>query len=85
MAVAVVLTAGLSLPAGAATAAPGPSPAAVPAATYPPELAPYYTQVLTWSACEGDLTCAWLTVPLDYANPSGTTITLRVARHAATG
>lgn len=59
-------------------------PAAAPSATNAGELAPYYTQVLTWTSC-ADLSCAWLTVPLDYAKPSGATIRLRVAKSPATG
>jgi pimeloyl-ACP methyl ester carboxylesterase len=37
---------------------------------------------LAWSPC-GDLQCADLTVPLDYADPGGPTIAIAVARHPA--
>jgi pimeloyl-ACP methyl ester carboxylesterase len=51
----------------------------------PPALAPFYDQVLAWTPCRDGLTCAWLTVPLDYADPTGPTIRLRVNRAQATG
>jgi pimeloyl-ACP methyl ester carboxylesterase len=38
---------------------------------------------LSWSPCLGDLQCATLVVPLDYADPRGPTITIAVARHPA--
>lgn len=51
------------------------------AATKPPTeaLATYYTQKLTWTTC-GDNECADLTVPLDYADPDGKDITIKVLR-----
>lgn len=84
-----MLGVGLSVPAGpVAAVAIGPvtSPvtSSVPAANAP-ELAAYYGQVLTWTGCEDSLTCAWLTVPLDYAKPAGATIKIRVAKSTATG
>jgi pimeloyl-ACP methyl ester carboxylesterase len=51
----------------------------------PAGLETYYGQVLTWTTCASNLTCAWLTVPLDYANPTGATIRLRVSKATATG
>lgn len=62
-------------------------------------LARYYSQTLSWGPCEpfavtsedktpyanAKLTCARLTVPLDYARPDGETITLGVLRQKATG
>ncbi|HUC05905.1 MAG TPA: alpha/beta hydrolase [Acidimicrobiales bacterium] len=38
---------------------------------------------ITWSPCMGDLQCGTLTVPLDYADPSGPTIGIALARHPA--
>ena len=38
---------------------------------------------LVWAPCNGDLQCATLTVPLDYADPGGPTIPIAVARHPA--
>ncbi|GAB3038698.1 alpha/beta hydrolase [Parafrigoribacterium mesophilum] len=48
------------------------------------DLAPYYKQVLRWSAC-GAFHCADATVPLDWNAPSGATITLALIRKSATG
>jgi len=42
-------------------------------------LAPFYSQNLRWSSCSGGQ-CAKLTVPVDYANPSGATIELAVLK-----
>ena len=72
----------------AASAAPAPStatPARTATAAYPAELASYYTQRLDWSRCDEGLQCTWLTVPRDYANPSGPTFRLRVSRTVASG
>jgi pimeloyl-ACP methyl ester carboxylesterase len=52
---------------------------------FPPELAPFYTQVLVWTPCDGGLQCSSLTVPLDYANPSAGTIQLKLNKARATG
>ncbi len=46
--------------------------------TTPPPVAP-----LVWTPCNGDLQCATLVVPLDYADPRGPTIPVAVARHPA--
>ena len=59
--------------------------AAVNVDDVPPALLPYYTQALVWSPCEGGLECTWLTVPLDYANPTAAQITIRVNRQKAKG
>ncbi len=40
---------------------------------------------LDWSACDGDLECASLDVPLDWSEPEGPMIELAVARRPATG
>lgn len=64
-----------------ASAAP-PAPAAADSPT--PDLAAFYGQQLTWSPCQ-DMQCTWLTVPLDYADPSGPAIRLRVSRVPASG
>ena len=57
----------------------------VQAADSPTGLESFYGQVLDWSSCANGLTCAWLTVPLDYAEPAGTTIRLRVSKATMTG
>ena len=51
-----------------------------PSAAVAPALATYYAQKLTWSGCGGGFECAKITVPLDYADPSGDTIKLAVLR-----
>jgi len=38
---------------------------------------------ITWSACNGNLQCGNLIVPLDYAHPDGATINIAVERHLA--
>ena len=38
---------------------------------------------ITWTACNGDLQCGTLIVPLDYAHPQGATIGIAVERHLA--
>jgi pimeloyl-ACP methyl ester carboxylesterase len=73
----------MAMPAGAADQPP--TPAGTPADATSPDLAPFYDQALAWSGCQGGLSCAWLTVPLDYADPTGTTIRLRVSKSVASG
>lgn len=51
----------------------------------PPELEAFYTQTLTWTPCGSGLVCSWLTVPRDYADPTGPTIRLRVSKAVASG
>ena len=58
---------------------------AVRAADAPAGLDAYYAQALQWASCSSGLSCAWLTVPLDYAKPDGQTIRLRVGKAAMTG
>jgi len=72
------------------TATPGPVPAG---------LERYYTQQMQWGACEPyattaddqqayrtpGISCARLTLPMDYAKPDGPTITVGVLRKPATG
>ncbi|MDR3068103.1 MAG: alpha/beta hydrolase [Cellulomonas sp.] len=55
-----------------------------------PDLQRYYSQSLDWGKCGDDfgeglggLQCAWLTVPMDYADPGGETIKIAVARSRA--
>jgi pimeloyl-ACP methyl ester carboxylesterase len=38
---------------------------------------------IAWTACGADLQCGSLTVPLNYADPTGTTIQMAVERHLA--
>ncbi|HEY7718395.1 MAG TPA: alpha/beta hydrolase [Pedococcus sp.] len=64
-------------------------PSATAAAKTPPPgseaLARYYAQELKWSRCGGSgAQCADLTVPLDYADPDGETIAVKVLKVPAT-
>jgi pimeloyl-ACP methyl ester carboxylesterase len=74
---------------GLALVAPGPPAGAADGAS-PPDLAGFYRQEVSWSACKGDgmpkdLQCGKVTVPLDYARPGAGTLDLAVARYRATG
>jgi pimeloyl-ACP methyl ester carboxylesterase len=53
-------------------------------ATAPEGLETFYSQTLEWSECDGG-ECATLTVPIDYADPEGSTIELALLRAPATG
>lgn len=94
-AVAVVL-AGCSGP--EPTATPENSEASSPASVagpIPAGLESFYTQTLQWESCDryntdgselgGSVECAMVTVPLDYADPTGTTIEVAISRTKATG
>ncbi|RJL34541.1 alpha/beta fold hydrolase [Bailinhaonella thermotolerans] len=43
------------------------------------------TSALTWSKCRGEVECATLAVPVDWARPQGRKITIRLGRLPATG
>lgn len=47
-------------------------------------LVPYYSQVLTWSKCEGSFQCATATAPLDWSDPARDSIELALIRATAT-
>jgi pimeloyl-ACP methyl ester carboxylesterase len=49
-----------------------------------PDLERFYTQDLTWRSLGGGIDATKITVPLDWAKPTGTTIELAIARHRAT-
>jgi pimeloyl-ACP methyl ester carboxylesterase len=75
------------VPAGSASSevtatAGSPGPTTAPPV---PDLARYYSQKLSWAGCGGGEQCAKLTVPLDYAHPDTTDITLALIRTRATG
>ena len=44
------------------------------------DLEPYYSQVLEWSACEEQFQCATATAPLDWSDPSRSSINLALIR-----
>src|SRR5690606_41206963 len=64
-----------------------PKPATAPLHTalpiFPAELATFYEQTLTWEECGNGFDCTDVTVPMDYAQPDGETVTLAVKRRAA--
>jgi pimeloyl-ACP methyl ester carboxylesterase len=66
------------------------APSTPPTATPPPQSHPgfgagppgqglprFYRQQVTWTPCDGSFTCASVWVPLDYAHPDGTAITIK--------
>lgn len=61
------------------TGSPDPAPTA-PMPSPPPGLETFYAQTLDWRVCDTEFECATLTVPLDYAQPAGRTIEIRVQR-----
>jgi pimeloyl-ACP methyl ester carboxylesterase len=79
--------------AGAATATLALLAAGLPAvatAADGPDLSRFYRQKIKWAACEGedmpkDYQCGKVTVPLDYAHPTGGTLDVAMARYRATG
>ncbi|MDA8435570.1 MAG: alpha/beta hydrolase [Actinomycetales bacterium] len=56
------------------------SPSSSATATPDARLESFYAQKLVWTGCGGSFQCAKLTVPLDYADPTGATIKLAVLR-----
>ncbi|MDM7855282.1 alpha/beta hydrolase [Cellulomonas alba] len=70
---------------GGHTVAPSPIPTPSATAASPsPDLARFYDQTISWKKCAQG-SCGTVEVPLDYANPTGDTINLAVAREASTG
>lgn len=69
------------------------APTDVPPATQPPQgqedLARFYSQTLDYEECgpagESTASCAWLEVPIDYDEPGGDTVKLRVLKVEARG
>lgn len=60
------------------------APTAPAATDVPADLQRFYTQELEWVAC-GELQCATAIAPLDWADPTGDTITLALSRQPALG
>jgi pimeloyl-ACP methyl ester carboxylesterase len=50
-----------------------------------PEFARFYRQKVSWTSCGNGFECAKVTVPVDWAQPSGATIRLAVKRLPASG
>jgi len=49
------------------------------------DLARFYEQRVDWTSCGSGLDCTSVTVPVDWEDPSGETLTVAVTRHRATG
>ncbi len=79
---AVLAGCSLPNPFDSSTAATSTTPLPVP--TGQEALARFYGQQLAWSEC-GEAECAALLVPLDYAKPDGSTLSLSVLKMAARG
>src|SRR5699024_8239031 len=72
------------VPTDAATTEESGSPRAEePMPEVPAELADVYGQSLTWEECGNGFDCTDVTVPLDWEEPDGESITLAVKRRAA--
>lgn len=77
------------------SAAPDSSSSASAVGPIPSGLETFYTQTLEWESCDryntdgselgSAVECAMVTVPLDYADPTGTTIEVAISRTKATG
>ena len=68
-----------------APATPGASAGPASASAEPvPDLSRFYDQKVRWTNC-GSADCATITAPLDYADPTGPTVDLAMARVKATG
>lgn len=84
-ALAALLVVGLALAACAAPKHQSSVPTAGPSASDDASLAQFYGQAPEWTTCSSGDDCARVTVPVDYADPTGETIELQLARHRATG
>lgn len=76
---AVVLTAG-DTSSGSPAAVPTTTPEAGATDAPSADLAEFYSQQLSWDSCGDGNLCSQLTVPLDYADPSGETIEIAVLK-----
>jgi pimeloyl-ACP methyl ester carboxylesterase len=68
-----------------ATSTPAPVTKPGPMPRTDPALAAFYGQQLAWHDCAGSDQCATIKVPLDYAEPGGRTIDLRLLKVPASG
>lgn len=63
---------------------PAPTTSVPVAEKVDPALAPFYSQVLTWSNCGSGLQCSTATAPLEWKDPSVGSIELALVRHVTT-
>jgi pimeloyl-ACP methyl ester carboxylesterase len=81
-----VLVAAAALIAGCAAPAPMIQPGSVSLdGSTPPELEQFYAQEVEWTECGSGFDCAKVEVPMNYADPTGTTIEIAVKRFNHTG
>lgn len=80
---ALALLIAVAVYAAYATRAPGFAEPTPLDAAAPAGLEAYYQQNVSWSDC-GEAHCAWVTVPVDYAEPDGDTTRIRMAYYPAT-
>lgn len=80
---AIALIAGVALAAVALTRDSWEEPKPE-ASSAPSGLRQFYDQKVSWSSC-GSEKCAWIKVPVDYAEPDGATTRLRAVIHPADG
>jgi pimeloyl-ACP methyl ester carboxylesterase len=59
-----------------------PAPSSSATGVVDPSLAEFYTQQIRWAPCGGSFQCGKLTVPIDYADPSGDTTELALIKLA---
>ncbi len=84
LAAAVALTIGLSGCVSMFLPKPAPTTSAPIAEKVAPALAPFYSQVLTWSNCGTGLQCSSAQAPLEWKNPSAGSVELALVRHVTT-
>jgi len=76
----------LSVVMGEGPGQPAPPPTSQPTdEEVPAELEPFYRQQLAWTSSGPGVSTTWVTVPVDWSDPSGATLQLAVARHHARG
>lgn len=63
----------------------GTAPTDAPTEDVDADLVEYYEQDVTWDSCSTGFECADITVPLDWDDPTGDTITIGAKRHLAEG
>ncbi|HLR28303.1 MAG TPA: alpha/beta fold hydrolase, partial [Ruania sp.] len=84
LAAAAAIAGLLILLGGCAASAPMTQPAEA-APSFPEELQEYYTQDLSWSECGDGYRCTEVTVPMDYDEPDGETISIALKVLEASG
>ncbi|GAA3875624.1 alpha/beta hydrolase [Leifsonia kafniensis] len=84
LAAALALTIGLSGCVSMFLPKPAPTTSVPVTEEVDPALAPFYSQVLTWSNCGDGLQCSTAKAPLDWADPTAGNVDLALVRHVTT-